>query len=177
MKNKITYLVLLAITCVTSYSQAVKKMEVRGNKEYEKYAYIDAIKTYERIYERGYKSPDMLLKIGNAYYFNAELEKANKWYAELYATNPEQEPEFYYRFAQTLKAVKENDKSDAMMATFVQKKGSDARAVIFAKNKNYLAEIKKNSGRYKIEKLLGSGAAGKVYLAVDTLLEDRKSVV
>ena len=151
MKNKITYLVLLAVTCVNSYSQVVNKTEVKGNKEYEKYAYIDAIKTYERIYEKGYKSPDMLLKIGNAYYFNAELEKANKWYAELYATNPEQEPEFYYRFAQTLKAVKENDKSDAMMASFVQKKGDDARAVIFSKNKNYLAQIKKNSGRYKIE--------------------------
>ena len=151
MKNKITYLVLLAFTCVNSYSQVTNKTEAKGNKEYEKYAYIDAIKTYERIYEKGYKSPDMLLKIGNAYYFNAELEKANKWYAELYATNPEQEPEFYYRYAQTLKAVKENDKSDAMMATFVQKKGSDGRAMIFAKNKNYLAEIKKNSGRYKIE--------------------------
>ena len=151
MKNKITYLVLLAITCVTSYAQVVNKTEAKGNKEYDKFAYIDAIKTYERIYEKGYKSPDMLLKIGNAYYFNAELEKANKWYAELYATNPEQEPEFYYRFAQTLKSVKENDKSDAMMATFVQKKSSDARAKIFTKNKNYLAEIKKNSGRYKIE--------------------------
>ncbi|QBZ98777.1 OmpA family protein [Flavobacterium sangjuense] len=151
MKNKITYLVLLAITCVNGYSQVIGKTEARGNKEYAKYAYIDAIKTYERIYEKGYKSPDMLLKIGNAYYFNAELEKANKWYAELYATNPDQEPEFYYRHAQTLKAVKENDKSDAMMAAFVQKKGGDARAKIFAKNKNYLAEIKKNSGRYKIE--------------------------
>jgi outer membrane protein OmpA-like peptidoglycan-associated protein len=151
MKNKITYLVLLAITCVNSYAQVVNKKEAKGNKEYEKYAYIDAIKTYERIYEKGYKSPDMLLKIGNAYYFNAELEKANKWYAELYANNSEQEPEFYYRYAQSLKAVKENDKADTMMATFVQKKGGDARAKIFAKNKNYMAEIKKNSGRYKIE--------------------------
>lgn len=151
MKNKITYLVLLAITCVNSYAQVSNKSEAKGNKEYQKYAYIDAIKTYERIYERGYKSPDMLLKIGNSYYFNAELEKANKWYAELYATNPEQEPEFYYRFAQTLKAAKDNTKSDAMMATFVQKNGNEARAKIFAKNKNYLAEIKKNSGRYKIE--------------------------
>ena len=151
MKNKITYLVLLAITCVTSYAQVASKKEAKGDKEYAKYAYIDAIKTYERIYEKGYKSSDMLIKIGNAYYFNAELEKANKWYAELYATAPDQEPEFYYRFAQTLKAVKDNDKSDAMMAVFVQKKGGDTRAKIFAKNRDYLAEIKSNSGRYKIE--------------------------
>ena len=151
MKNKITYLVLIAITCVNSYAQVTNKKEAKGDKEYAKYAYIDAIKTFERIYEKGYKSPDMLLKIGNAYYFNAELEKANKWYAELYATNPEQEPEFYYRFAQTLKAVKQNDKADAMMAKFGEKSGNDSRAKIFSKNKNYLEVIKSNSGRYKIE--------------------------
>jgi len=150
MKNKIIYLVLLTIACVNSYAQ-VNKKEVKGNKQYEKYAYIDAIKTYERIYNKGYKSPDMLLKIGNAYYFNAELEKANKWYAELYATNPEQEPEFYYRFAQTLRATKDYTQADAMMVKFSEKSGNDNRGKIFSKNRDYLAEIKKNSGRYKIE--------------------------
>ncbi|WP_284652628.1 OmpA family protein [Flavobacterium terrisoli] len=150
MKNKIIYLVLLTFATVNSYSQLSNK-EAKGDKEYGKYAYIDAIKTYERIYEKGYKSPDMLLKIGNAYYFNAELEKANKWYSELYTTNPEQEAEFYYRFAQTLRATKDYPKADAMMAKFNEKSGNDARAKIFAKKKDYLAEIKKNSGRYKIE--------------------------
>ena len=149
MKNRIIYLVLIAITC--SYSHAQSNREVKGDKQYDKYAYIDAIKTYERLYEKGVKSPDMLLKLGNAYYFNAELEKANKYYSELYALNPEQEPEFYYHFAQTLKAAKDNTKADAMMALFMQKKSNDSRAEIFSKNRDYLAEIKKNSGRYKIE--------------------------
>jgi len=152
MKNKIIYLVLITLTCVSGYSQgSFKKTEVKGNKEYDKLAYIDAVKTYERIYSRGYKSPDMLLKIGNSYYFNAELEKANKWYDELYATAPDQEAEFYYRFAQTLRATKDYKRSDEMMAKFGEKSGNDARAELFAKNRNYLEEIKNNSGRYKIE--------------------------
>lgn len=151
MKNKIIYLVLITLTCVNSYSQKVNKTEVKGDKQYNKLAYIDAVKTYERIYNKGYKSPDMLLKIGNAYYFNAELEKANKWYDELYATNPDQEAEFYYRFAQTLRATKDYTKSDSMMVKFGEKSGNDARAQLFAKNRNYLEEIKNNSGRYKIE--------------------------
>jgi len=149
-KNKFIYLVLVTLTCLNSYSQGSKK-EAKGNKEYDKYAYIDAIKTYERIYEKGYKSPDMLLKIGNAYYFNAELENANKWYDELYITSPDQEAEFYYRFAQTLRATKDYTKSDAMMVKFGEKSGNDARATLFSKNRNYLEEIKNNSGRYKIE--------------------------
>ena len=151
MKNKIIYLVLITLTCVNSYSQKVNKTEVKGDKQYDKLAYIDAVKTYERIYNKGYKSPDMLLKIGNAYYFNAELEKANKWYDELYVTNPDQEAEFFYRFAQTLRATKDYTKSDAMMVKFGEKSGNDERAKLFAKNRNYLEEIKNNSGRYKIE--------------------------
>lgn len=149
-KNKIIYLILVTLTCLNSYSQGSRK-EVKGNKEYDKYAYVDAIKTYERIYNKGYKSPDLLLKIGNAYYFNAELEKANKWYDELYTTNPDQEAEFYYRFAQTLKATKDYTKSDAMMAKFGEKSGNDSRAKLFSQKRNYLDEIKNNSGRYKIE--------------------------
>ena len=150
MKNKIIYIVLVTLTCFSSYSQGNKK-EAKGNKEFDKYAYIDAIKTYERMYAKGYKSPDMLLKIGNAYYYNAELEKANKWYGELYSSNPEQTPEFYYRYSQTLKAIKDYEKADVMMAKFNEKSGNDSRAKLFAGKKDYLAIIKKNSGRYNIE--------------------------
>ena len=117
MKNKIIYLVVIALTTLNCYSQT-KVKESRGNKDYDKYAYVDAIKTYERLYEKGYKSPEMLLKLGNAYYFNAELEKAAKWYGELYATSPEQEPEFYYRYSQSLRATKDYTKADEMMNKF-----------------------------------------------------------
>ena len=150
MKNKIIYLVVIALTTLNCYSQT-KVKESRGNKDYDKYAYVDAIKTYERLYEKGYKSPEMLLKLGNAYYFNADLEKAAKWYGELYATSPEQEPEFYYRYSQSLRATKDYTKADEMMNKFNAKSGNDARAQLFDKNRDYLAEIKKNSGRYKLE--------------------------
>jgi len=149
MKNKIIYLVLLAITTSNIYSQTriVKKAE----KEYDKLAYIDVIKTYERVYANGYKSDSMLLKLGNAYYFNAELEKSAKWYGELYASNADQDAEFYYRYAQSLRATKDYAKADQMMEKFNAKSGNDSRAKLFEKNRDYLAEIKKNSGRYTIE--------------------------
>ena len=150
MKNKIIYTALFVFISLTSFSQTVSK-EVKGNKEYDKFAYIDAIKTYERLYEKGYKSPDMLLKIGNAYYFKADLEKAAKYYDELYTSNPEQEAEYYFRYSQSLRAIKDYKKADEMMTIFNAKSGNDTRGLLFNKNKDYLAEIKKNSGRFKIE--------------------------
>ena len=131
------------------YSQNLKV--VKADKEYDRYAYIDAIKTYERMSEKGYKSVDMFQKLGNAYYFNGDLAKAAKWYTELFVLTKDVAPEFYYRYAQSLKAIKEYDKADAMMAKFNQENGNDLRAKLASEQKDYLAVIKKNSGRYTIE--------------------------
>jgi outer membrane protein OmpA-like peptidoglycan-associated protein/tetratricopeptide (TPR) repeat protein len=149
MKNKIILFITVLTAITSSYAQegAIKKAE----KQYDKFAYIDATKTYERIAEKGYKSADMFQKLGNAYYFNADLAKAAKWYGELFAMNTEVSPEYYYRYSQALKSIGEYQKADEMMATFNQKVTDDSRGKRFTEKKNYLEVIKANSGRYTIE--------------------------
>jgi len=147
--KKIIYTALVLMFSISGYSQKLK--EVKADKQYDKFAYVDAIKTYERLFEKGYKSPEMLQKLGNAYYFNADLEKANTWYTELFALTQEVDSEYYYRYSQTLKSVKDYKKADAMLAKFNQKNGNDLRAKLAASQKDYLAQIKKNSGRYTLE--------------------------
>jgi len=122
-------------------------------KQYEKLAYVDAIKTYERLAEKGYKSEELFQKLGNAYYFNAQLVKANTFYAQLIALNSNQEPEYLYRYAQTLKAVGDYVQSDELMAQFTKNSSADLRSKQFENSKDYLAQIKENSGRYKLTHL------------------------
>ena len=124
---------------------------VKADKEYANYAYFDAIKTYEHLFEKGYKSADMLQKLGNAYYFNADLKNAAKWYSELFALTEDSAPEYYYRYAQSLKSIKEYSAADTMMAKFNQRNINDLRSKLAAGQKDYLAIIKKNSGRYTIK--------------------------
>ena len=93
----------------------------------------------------------MFQKLGNSYYFNGELDKSAKWYGELFTMNPNQESEYIYRYAQSLKAIGQNDKANQMLESFAQKSASDSRGTLYGKNKNYLEQIKANSGRYKIE--------------------------
>ena len=109
MKNYILlYITIVSVFSFNGYSQKAKITS--ADKKYDSYAYVDAIKTYERVAEKGYKSADMFQKLGNAYYFNSDFEKAAKWYGELYALTPDLEPEYYYRYAQSLKAIgKENE--------------------------------------------------------------------
>jgi len=150
MKNStLLYITIVSVFALNSYAQ--KSKTTTADKKYDNFAYIKAVSTYEKVAEKGYKSEDMFQKLGNSYYFNGELDKAAKWYGELFTMNPNQESEYCYRYAQSLKAIGQTDKANEMLETFHQKAGNDTRGKLFEKNKNYLDQIKANSGRYKIE--------------------------
>ena len=150
MKNNILYLItLISVFSINSYAQKAKVSI--AEKKYSNYAYIDAIKTYERVGEKGYKSVDMFQKLGNSYYFNSEFDKAAKWYGELFAMTSDLEPEYYYRYAQSLRSIGQNEKANEIMDKFNQLSANDSRAKLFKSNMNYLDKIKANSGRYQLE--------------------------
>jgi len=149
MKIKIIfYGLLFGVFTHIGYSQKAKV--AAADKQYERYSYVDAIAVYERVAEKGYKEEKMFQKLGNAYYFNADLGKAAKWYTELFAMSQNQESEYYYRYSQSLKSTGDYVKADAMLEQFNAKSGNDKRAQLFESNKNYLQEIKDNSGRFNI---------------------------
>jgi tetratricopeptide (TPR) repeat protein len=91
------------------------------------YAYIDVIKTYERVTDKGYKSIDMLKKVCNAYFFSDELEKAAKCYGELFSLTTDLEPEYYYRYSISLKAVGEDQKANEILKKFNQLSKNQAK--------------------------------------------------
>jgi outer membrane protein OmpA-like peptidoglycan-associated protein len=150
MKNYIIlYLSIVSVFSFDCYSQ--KSKLASADKKYENYSYIDAIKTYERVAEKGYKSVDMFQKLGNSYYFNADLEQSAKWYGELFAMTSEVQPVYYFRYSQSLRAIDENNKADEMLKKFSTLSGDDSRGDLFLNNVNYLDAIKNNSGRYTVE--------------------------
>ncbi|GGA74457.1 hypothetical protein GCM10008015_13900 [Flavobacterium palustre] len=123
MKNYLTvYMIIISVFSCTIYSQNEKTINI-PDKNKVGYSDIDPLKTYERVIEKGYKSADMLKKIGNAYYFKEELDKAAKWYKELFSlsTITDLEPEYYFRYARSLKSINQNDEANEMMKIFNQK--------------------------------------------------------
>lgn len=150
MKNYILY--CLTFICSISFDSYSQQSKVNSaDKKYDNYAYVDAIKTYERVAEKGYKSEDLFKKLGNSYYFNSNFDGAAKWYGELFAMNTSVEPEYYYRYAQSLKSTGQTDKANKILDEFSSKFKNDNRGKLFKDDRNYLDEIKANSGRYKIE--------------------------
>lgn len=148
MKSKIVIGALILVFGLESYAQnnQIKKAQ----KQYEQLAYIDAIKIYENVAEKGYKSADLFQKLGNAYYFNAQFTQAEKWYKELFLLNEPVDAEYYYRYSQTLKSVGDYENADKMLSVFNKMNGGDSRAKLYESNKDYYTVIKQNSGRYDL---------------------------
>ncbi|MGG5578646.1 OmpA family protein [Myroides sp. C15-4] len=141
----------------TGYSQT--KKEKQADKSFDRLAYVDAIKLYERMAENGYVNTSILQNLADAYYFNGKLVEAHGWYTELFEGNYEDKntsalpSEYYYRYAQSLKAVQDYPKSQQMMDQFAALEQQDARTILYNKNRDYLTHIENRSNRYDIKLL------------------------
>jgi len=147
----LTFSVALLSSTSLLFAQPEKELE-KANEMYKNFSYVDAIKIYERIAQKGFVNQEMLQSLGNAYYYNAEYKKALPWYEQLFQEGKYKvKPEYYYRYAQTLKSVGDYTQSDKMMAKFVElTNANDTRAALFEENKDYQTVIKNNSGRFQL---------------------------
>ncbi|MEK6492758.1 OmpA family protein [Myroides odoratimimus] len=151
-----TGLLSIALFALSTSVQAQRVAEKKADKEYEKLAYIDAIKIYERMAKKGYINGDILMKLADSYYFNGKLLDANKWYTELFNGEYDDKgtvkipSEYYYRYAQTLKAAEQYDASKKVMEQFVTLEKEDSRAKLYIANKDYLNTIENKVTRYEL---------------------------
>lgn len=131
----------------------------KANKEYNRFAYIDAQKVFERVAKDGYKSADLFQKLGNSYYYNSDYDNAVIWYGELMSNyKNEVSSEYYFRYAQSLKAVEQYKESDKYMRKFYSFENGDARAINYQNTPDYLERINFQSGRYKVENLAANSS-------------------
>lgn len=132
---------------------AQDRMINKADEKYRDYSFSPAIDIYKRVLDKGYTSADLLMKLGNSYYFNADYKEASGIYNRLLSEYKEGiGPEYYFRYAQTLRSLGEYDRSKEIMGQFSQLTSEDVRANLYMKERDYLAEIEENSGRYEIGK-------------------------
>ncbi len=114
--------------------------------DYNNYSYVKTTDILLNVANKGYKSVDLFQKLGNSFYFNNKMEEASKWYGELMKldeVNLENkiDPEYYYRYAQSLKSLENYAESDKWMRKFSESIQNDLRASIFKSTPNYLKTI------------------------------------
>ncbi len=149
----IVFIFSLGINCYAQEGKKVKedRLLTKGNEKYDSYSFSPAIDIYKRVLDKGYVSADLLKKLGNSYYFNANYNEASEIYKRLVDNYPSDvAPEYYFRYAQTLKTLGDYENSNTAMTKFIKATSNDVRATAYKSEKNYLEDIKKNSGKYEI---------------------------
>ena len=151
MTKKAQILFIIFTISALGVTLAQEKLLNKGNEKYEEYSFRPAIDIYKRVLDKGFVSADLLKKLGNSYYFNSDYKEAAEIFKKLVTEFPNDiAPEDYFKYAQTLKTLGNYEDSNKVMSQFTAMTTSDARANAFAEERDYLAEIKANSGRYDI---------------------------
>ncbi len=148
---KRTYIFIFIAFFLGVKGVAQEQLLNKANEKYEAYSFSPAIDIYKKVLDRGYASADLLKKLGNSYYFNADYKEAADTYKRLVDSYPEDTPpEYYFRYAQTLKTLEDYETSKTVMAQFLEATKDDESASAYKSEKDYLTEIKKNSGRFNV---------------------------
>ena len=154
MKNKIIILTIFSLLSFSTFKAQDNGISAKVEKKYDKLSYIETTKALLKLVEDGNRTPEVLKKLANAYYFNVKMEDASKWYGELVAIKDiVVEYEYYYRYAMALKAIGDYDKANEYMQKFAVLKPNDSRAILFKKSPNYLETIEELSGDFELENL------------------------
>ncbi len=127
MKTIHLYLLLSVLSYSSCFSQkkATKEQTKEATQKFDHFAFIDAREIYKELINKGNRSASLLMKLGDSYYYNNDLNNALEWYSELitkYSGN-DYEAEYLFRYAHTLRSMKLYQKSEEIMAAFYKRKG------------------------------------------------------
>ena len=146
-KIKFTFIIVAVLTLFNVQAQN-KKIE-RADKSFRNFDYKKAINQYERIIASGIQEPKIYLNLGDANYHTANYTEAAKWYATFAESTDALDIEHLYRYASSLRAVKDFDGSN----TVFKKLQALNKSVSVEEMGNYMAAIREQSGSFEIQTL------------------------
>ncbi|QEE50671.1 OmpA family protein [Flavobacterium alkalisoli] len=95
--------------------------------------YVEAAKAYENAIKKGDTSRITLERAGDSYYFNTQMQEANKWYGQLVSEYPnEVSSKYLFRYAQTLEGTQNYPLAKKWMKQFAEKAYNDDRVKDFS---------------------------------------------
>ncbi|WP_165750260.1 OmpA family protein [Cellulophaga sp. Z1A5H] len=87
-----------------------------ADKNFESLWYIKAAQQYETIIKNGDTSKEVLQKVGDAYYFNTDMEQASKWYGELFSKYENTiDVKYTFRYIHALEGIGNYRQAKALM--------------------------------------------------------------
>ena len=145
------YIILSILVVTNSFSQ--KKALLKAADKFKQEQYIDAVKIYEKLVKKGVISTEIYQRVADAYYFNANYEKASFWYRKLYELDPNCSSEYLYRYGQSLKSADNYAEAKTILDLYVKKQTGEVRSALFLKFNGKANTDDKLSNAFKVSNL------------------------
>lgn len=141
-------IIIISVTISTAQNNATKK----ADGFYEKLAYNDAAKAYQKLLKQGKGDRYVFEQLANSYFFINDTKKAETYYKRV-VKGKNVNPEAVYNYAQSLKANGKYSEYNTWMQTFAGMNPSDSRGIDFMKNPNYVPQIMEGYPGFEVKNL------------------------
>ncbi|OAB80091.1 OmpA family protein [Cochleicola gelatinilyticus] len=146
------YTLLLFIAVASSVATAQNKDTKKADELYDRLAYTDAAKAYEKLLSKGKSSRYVFERLGNSYFFINNTGKAETYYKRV-VKGRNVEAETVYNYAQSLKANGKFSDYNTWMQKFSEMKPNDSRAKEFLKNPNYVPTLTDKTPEFSVKNM------------------------
>jgi outer membrane protein OmpA-like peptidoglycan-associated protein/tetratricopeptide (TPR) repeat protein len=143
-------IIVLALVC-SLWSNAQNKATAAADKLFARLEYVEAAQAYQKLVDNGKGDNYIYRQLAEANYNVFNSTEAVKWFA--LAAKESQDAEFYWKYAQMLKANGKYEEANKQMAVFAQKAPNDKRAVNFKSNPNYLSKLLDKQKAFNVKTL------------------------
>lgn len=145
--------ITLMLTVVGFYTATAQNKDTKeADKHFDRLEYVEAIKDYNKLVEKGKADNYVYDRLAKANYNIYNTAEAERFYA-MVVESGEATSEDYFRYAQMLKANQKFEKSNEMMRRFAEMAPNDDRAQQFLANPNYIPRLLEKKEKFEVEKL------------------------
>lgn len=152
MKNMKKLLVIIFVFSI-QFINAQDQELVRAKKFFDRTYYAEAITLYKKLAEEK-PSQEVIKNLADSYYYTNDLIKAQLYYRLLIKSySNDLSKDYYYRYAQTLKATNAYDDANAVLREYYTKSGKPEDITNFENEVKILENVSAIGKRFEINNL------------------------
>ena len=152
MKNMKKLLVIIFVFSIQFISAQDKEL-ARAKRFFDKTYYSEAIILYEKLAEEK-PSQEVIKNLADSYYYTNNLVKAQRYYRLLFQNyNKDLNRDYYFRFAQTLKATNSYDDANMALKQYYASSSSGKDSIYFKNELKELENVSAIGNRFDIKNL------------------------
>jgi outer membrane protein OmpA-like peptidoglycan-associated protein len=151
--KKMKKLLIMVLVLSIQFSNAQDQDVQRAKRFFDKTHYSESIVLYEKL-AQSKPSQEVIKNLADSYFYTNDWIKAQRYYRQLIQRyNQDLDPNYYFKYAQTLKASDSDQEAKEVLRTYYEKSGTAQDLARFERDSKILENITAIGQRFEIKNL------------------------